>query len=175
MFSDKNKTSSYLLIAALALPIIALLLMTQFKRQHLQQGTLMTLAISGFDPRDLLSGHYLRYRIDYGVPLDCPQDEYTEAWVCLKPKAHFYREESDLDTASCTTWVSGYCEAGEFLAGIERFYIPEAYAQSLERQIRDQQGKVVIAINTQGEALVKELLIANQPWRESVQAQDKIP
>ena len=30
-------------------------------------GSEIILPISGFDPRDILSGHYLVYRIDYGI------------------------------------------------------------------------------------------------------------
>lgn len=156
-----------LLIAALALPILAL--GVDAFMHHLQRasGEAVTLPIEGFDPRDLLSGHYLQYQVDYGVENGC--DGYIgSASVCLRPTRGIY-PRGDLP-ADCGLFIQGHCDDhGIFLANIERFYIPEEYAQSLEDKVRDHQGELALSVDRQGNAAIRDLLIDGKPWKEVAQ------
>ena len=57
----KNK----LLLILLLLPVICLFVWNCFLWYDKDSGTEITVRILGYDPRDLLSGHYIRYRIDW--------------------------------------------------------------------------------------------------------------
>lgn len=57
----KNK----LLLFILLIPVICLFVWNCFLWYDKDSGTEITVRISGYDPRDLLSGHYIRYRIDW--------------------------------------------------------------------------------------------------------------
>ncbi len=101
-------------------------------------GAPVTLAVAGFDPRDLLSGHFLTYRVAYGAdvcPASAPKDHAV--CVCLNKgegqrfhTAAWFGACADA-AASCADMLSGACRNGQFVAGIERFYFDERYADKL--------------------------------------------
>ena len=128
-------------------------------------GEEVILPITGFDPRDLLSGHYLIYRVDYGAEVDCAEQQ-GQASVCLRPTRGLY-PAGELPE-DCTLFIHGQCDSGVFNAGIERFYIPEAYAQALEQQVRDNQGELVLGVDQQGNAAIRDLLLDGKPWKQTV-------
>ena len=158
------------LVVALLLPILALGAMTWLKSHLRDSGTPITLPIEGFDPRDLLSGHYLTYRVDYAAG-DCPAD--TDAAVCLAPERSIVA--ADAIPHSCTLYIKGHCDSGQFRADVERFYIPEAYAQVLEQKVRDKKGAVELSVAADGTAVIRELLIDGVPWQQAVTLPDSVP
>lgn len=150
------------LLLALCLPIAALAWQTWQHQQHYNEGQDITLPIRGFDPRDLLSGHYLIYDVDYGVENIC---EYPDiAQLCMTDKPYILSKENE-QAGVCSLVLKGKCEKGEFKAGIERFYIPAAHAKILDQALRDQKGSITIAIDPKGKAQVKELWIEQQQWQ----------
>ncbi len=150
------------LIVALIVPILALAASAYLKSVQRSSGEEVILPINGFDPRDLLSGHYLIYRVDYGVEAGCNAYQ-GQASVCLRPTRGIY-PAGELPQ-DCTLFIHGQCDSSVFSAGIERFYIPEEYAQVLEAKVRDQQGEVVLAVDSQGNAAIRDLLIDGKPWK----------
>lgn len=151
---------------ALLIPIVGLALLTIYKAAVLKVGAEYTLPIRGYDPRDLLSGHYLIYGVEYGVADVCansnvvPGDPPREGFVCLEPKMFSFEKP-----ASCEAMVRGVCSGNRFVAGIEKFFIPEGRARELERAVIEQRGSIKISILGNGQAQVKELLVDGKPWR----------
>ncbi len=146
------------LILALLFPILALLLLATYKKYVLSFGEEVVLPISGYDPRDLLSGHYLIYRIDYGVYGICPAGTGQETgYVCLSPKMFSYAPPE-----GCSKLIRGVCNYGRFEAGIEKYFIPENNAKNLEEQIRSKAASIVLSITPSGHAQVKDLLVGDQ-------------
>lgn len=77
------------LVLALILPILCLAGYTGWHGWIAAQGQKVTLPIRGFDPRDLLSGHYLIYEVDYGLKSLCAkpgQEKRERFYLCLDPK-----------------------------------------------------------------------------------------
>ncbi len=148
------------LLVALLIPIAALAALAGWKGWIATTGHRVTLPIEGFDPRDLLSGHYLIYRIDYGVEGLC-EGKLGTAYVCLDPKGYFPDKP-----AECRLPLRGSCDATRFTAGIERFYLPEDKARALDRVVRDKRGSVVLALDGHGGAQVVDLLIDGRSWKE---------
>lgn len=64
-----------LLAAALLLPIMALAYSWIATYRLAQQGQEWLIPIRGYDPRDLLRGHYIQYRYDW--PVEVPRDGNT--------------------------------------------------------------------------------------------------
>ncbi|HPE59141.1 MAG: GDYXXLXY domain-containing protein [Thiothrix sp.] len=160
----------YLLLAAILLPIALLTGEAWTSHGKKYHGETLVLPIQGFDPRDLLKGHYLQFRIDYGLKSDtgCPASDIS-ASLCLAPEVRVYPED-ELPPA-CQRFIRGNCDGSErFLTGLERFYIPETDAKELENLIRQPDtGELVISLNPQGEARIRDLLINGRPWREALQ------
>lgn len=150
------------LVIALAFPIVALAALAAYKRSVLSFGNEVILPISGYDPRDLLAGHYLIYQIDYGLDGIC-SEKTTErvGYVCLEPKLFSYSLPE-----GCSKLIRGTCNYGRFEAGIEKYYVPQEKAKELEDQVRTNSASIVLSITEGGQAQVKDLLINGESWEK---------
>ena len=165
------------LFMALLVPIICLVLLAIYKGIKVAIGKEMIIPITGYDPRDLLSGHYLIYRLDLNNNELCSDDldkEY-EVYVCLNQNKDNTVNSSQVSAflvekmrGSCDAILKGKCKQRRFLAGIERFYIPEEHSKKLDKVIRDSKGKLVVSIDRNGKAVIKDLLINDRPWMEYI-------
>lgn len=160
-------SSKKFVIGALALPIICLAGLALHKASIRQTGQEITLNITGYDPRDLLSGHYLIYTIDYQVADICNSSTRDqEIFVCPEQGSFHYDPPRH-----CPLFIAGRCQGLSFTAGVERFYIPEEHARPLEKLVIDKRGSVVLSVSWAGKAQVKELLIEGQPWFDYLRSQ----
>jgi len=155
------------LIAVLVFPILALMFLTGYKSYLWNTGQEVILPITGYDPRDLLSGHYLTYRVEYGIENLCGNQNGhrkrgRDGYVCLNPKQFsFYPMDS------CTLVIKGSCDGfNRFEAGIERYYIPEDRAKPLDKDVREGKASIVVSVQPSGKAQIKDLLIDGKPWRD---------
>ncbi|MBA4750402.1 MAG: GDYXXLXY domain-containing protein [Alphaproteobacteria bacterium] len=152
-----------LMIFSLIIPVVVL--MSFAVRHHLRKGsgTEITLPIYGYDPRDFLSGHYLTYIIDYGVKIPCESQKNHSTWyVCLDTKT------TSLDKPKgCAKLIKGVCKGGRFVAGTERFYIPETKAAFLDKKTQSGAAHLVMSVDEDGNALAKDLLIDGVSWKNT--------
>ena len=151
-----------LLFFALLLPVLLLASVAGWKSWVVVAGNRVILPIQGFDPRDLLSGHYLIYTIDYGIEGLCELGG-GPAFVCLDPKAFSWAKPP---AGQCRQLIRGRCDRTRFTAGIERFCIPEDRALSLDKAVRNRRGDVVLVLDGKGGAQVADLLIDGRSWQE---------
>lgn len=142
----------------LGLPILFLGMWGVSLKIQMNSGLEVRLPIRGYDPRDLLSGHYIQYQIDW-ENADCRQ---FENGIC--PKDEFCVK---------SLWGGKQC----------RFYIPEEHARALDNlfRVRNTDGVVVDVRNTDDmvfevmysykkgfKPMAKELLINGKDWREAI-------
>ena len=129
------------------IPLVILAAWSEWLYMQRASGTEVKVAISGYDPRDLLSGHYIQYTIDWDHT-DCSQ---FANGVC--PEGEFCKE---------ARW-GRQC----------RFYIPEKNAKELDRMFRkrnrtDTVFEVIYSYHKGREPIAKQLLINGKDWRESM-------
>ena len=143
-------------------PIVVLAGLTGYRKFHQSSGVEVILPISGYDPRDLLSGHYLIYQVNYGVPALCLNTPHaSEAFVCLDDKSfHTARP------MACQQLIKGKCHDSRFVAGIEKFYVPEQQAKVLEAKVMGNSASIKLSLLPNGSAQVKDLLIEGKSWKE---------
>ncbi|SNS60749.1 MULTISPECIES: GDYXXLXY domain-containing protein [unclassified Azospirillum] len=136
-----------LLLAALLLPTLVLagwagLIATR------QAGTPSTrVEIQGFDPRDLLRGHYLQARLKLGLsPGDAP------ACVCVEPENGPPGQPATRPLASCQPLEVGSCRypMADPLR-VLRIYVPQEKAADLDRRLRKGEQKLSVAVHFQGD------------------------
>ena len=119
--------------------------------------------IDGYDPRDLLRGHYLQFRLIVD-PLPtrepCIGDDCC---LCLTRGAP--GAVSGVELASCAT-AHADCDGAlpsTILRTPQRFYVPEDRAAALERDLRDaaerHTARAMLAVDRHGVAHVVALLI----------------
>jgi len=129
-----------------------------------ETGLRIELPIRGYDPRDLLSGHYLRYQVDYGENGKCPKDgeRHTRDWrepYCFCAQADtakpiYWSGYCADKPASCEYFIQGSCYYGDTIdAGIERFYISERLSH--EGVTLGDKAKVQLSVPRSGRAIVR--------------------
>lgn len=139
--------SKKILAIMLIVPFVGLFLWTMWLYTQQATGKEIKVVIAGYDPRDLLSGHYIQYTIDW-AETNCNQ--FPDG-IC--PKNEFCKD---------SRW-GRQC----------RFYIPEKNANELDKLFRkrnatDMVFEVVYSYHKGHEPLAKELLINGKNWRESL-------
>src|SRR5262245_44165272 len=160
------------LLFALLLPGFSLGTLTGYKAFKRQAGAVVRLPITGYDPRDLLSGHYLTYRLD--LPGAICETDADPVFICIDGEdGETSFTVPDLAEGSCKAILRARCEYGRVLAGVERFYVPEDRATELDRIVRGwgqnrARTKLELAVDRQGRATIRELLIDDKPWREAL-------
>ena len=134
----------YLWLIAFALPLIILIGWTITLYAQRQSGQDVRVQITGYDPRDLLSGHYIQYRIDWKAT-DCTQ---FENHIC--PDTKYFCKKA--------LW-GNQC----------RFYVPEKDAVRLDNMFRHRNRtkdtfEIIYSYRPGHKALAKQLLINGQDW-----------
>ena len=163
------------LIISLAIPILAILLSIGKYEYQVRSGEEWKFEIGGYDPRDLLKGHYLTYRILFDL------DEVEKRNSCRKLGGGMencclclQRETSKVKTMRCET-AAKLCDGminEKFLPRLRKFYIPENRGKSLENLVRSRKAEILLSIHPSGDPNVKELLIDGEPWKQAVQKED---
>ena len=162
------------LAAALILPVLCLIGLTVYKAAKIAAGKEIVIPITGYDPRDLLSGHYLTFRLDLDNESLCADynNNHSPVYACLRQLENNELNVNMANDASaepgCDAKLMGKCEYGIFSAGIERFYIPEEYAAELDKIIRNGKVKILVSIDKNGKAIIKDLLIYDHPWQDYI-------
>lgn len=145
----KNKSLIFILI----IPVICLFIWNCFLWYDKDSGDEIKVAIRGYDPRDLLSGHYIRYTIDW--------DKTNLAQFNNYP----FTKQDFVDSLNKNSL---------------KFYISEQYAKRLE-EILSQNGiftfvvnglkdkcfvEVVYSYKKGKHPIAKQLLVNGQDYRE---------
>lgn len=159
-------------VGALMFPILCLAVFVLWNVWIETQGQKLTLPIRGFDPRDLLAGHYLAYRIEYGFESLCtdPKNQHEKkTYVCFAPKKILgARPQSSV----CRKYLKGVCKNGRFQTGLDRFYIPQKYARKVEQAVINKRGEVILSLDGIGGAAITDLLIDGLSWKKWVSVKD---
>lgn len=169
----KNSLKFYLVVLG---PVAVMLGWTGYHAAVVAQGEKIRLRVEGYDPRDLLSGHYLRYRVDYGNEGVCQGHGQAAACVCLErlggagpARATWVgRCEARLD---CRLWLRGRCQYDRFEAGIERYYFPETLSQPLATVPED--ATIEVVLDGRGGGLVSGFFVGEEPLLDYARRQKR--
>ena len=159
-----NRYRRFLLPLALLLPLIGLALIWLQAERESHQGSEWDVPIAGYDPRDLLRGHYVQFRYDWpGVAEnDIPTSYGLQTGLCLSGKAPDIERVAIIDRAeygsspapSCDTIarVNPWSEEGTDGLVRDRIYIPQQAAREYTDKLANPalQGVVRIRINNNG-------------------------
>jgi len=163
-------------VFALALPCVVLGAWLARLEWGSRVGEEVTLKVVAYDPRDLLSGHYLQYAVQYGLDpcLGQPQGVSEETCICLESSAAGtavgrWTGVCTARPASCSQYLKGHCEYSRFQAGIERYYIPEDYSQILTRFPPN--ATIRVRLSGDGAAQITAFLVDGAPLAQFVAGQ----
>lgn len=174
-FDGKKKIG----LAFLALPFLAMMLMIGTNMRHLGHQE-YRLAIEGYDPRDLLKGHYLIFRYKWPADMvdmfaDHTYPRTAQVCACMAgppetPQVRFDAcESAHPRQKACERAVK--ISAGAGFGGyqpaddLRRYFIPEAHAPRLERMLGSGKHTFEVGIVPRGggQAQLKMLYIDGLP------------
>lgn len=165
-------TRRLLSIAALVLPLLGLGALWGNTWVASQQGTLWDVPVRGYDPRDLLRGHYIRYVYDWpGLPTERVFLDHSQAKLCITGRSpiiervtvqNYYEAGA---SAECAHPVRARNDTKSDIRGLESgiLYVPQARASALEKQLADPKLQGVILIRVRDDGLITPVDIRFRP------------
>ena len=145
------------------LPLLGIMAFMGQAQYRASTGEVYRARIMGYDPRDLLRGHYLRYRFDFSKQLTSSASLSDYCFVRKGEGRFSLSTVSSSDQESCTSRIKR-----SHLERAQKYFIPEEHAKALERQLRNQRAEVDLIINGNGNYSVGHLYLDGAPWEESV-------
>jgi hypothetical protein len=162
---------------AVLVPILGLMGLIARAEIALRAGEAFRIPITGYDPRDLLHGHYLQYSYAFdwqgqstcGVTQDGRPAALTPGCcVCLTrgaaEEATPAARQLDCDEARrCDGWLHV-----EPLMPPLRYFVPEQHARQLEQALLSRRAALDVTCSPGGQPALGELYLDGQSWRELV-------
>ena len=168
---------SLLWVASLALPLIGLGISWASTHRMAQTGTDWEVPVMGYDPRDLLRGHYITYRYDWpGLNREGQFGFVNE--LCIEGKAPLVTrvsipgmpqvEEAGVPppkTPVCAITArapgGGDAQGNGLEGGI--YYVPQTQALGLEEKLRDPKLQGVITLRIREDGITRPVGLRFQP------------
>jgi len=154
-------------IVSVLLPILAISGGIVRSEWHLHSSRSYSFAITGYDPRDLLRGRYIQFRVQ--IPRGTGTGDCSGPECCLCLQRGENGEATPTRRMSCAS-APVQCDAFVIereLRQIRRYYISEAQATSAEAWVRqaarDQRARVRIEVDAQGHPQLSALTIDGRP------------
>jgi len=159
-----NRYHRFFLPLALLLPLVGLGLIWLQAERESDQGSEWDVPIAGYDPRDLLRGHYVQFRYDWPAveENDIPTWYGSQTGLCITGEAPTIEKVEIVDRAeydrssapvcAATARVNPWSEEGEDGLVRDRIYVPQEAARDYETKLANPelQGIVRIRINNSG-------------------------
>lgn len=178
-------------LLALALPLVGLAGMWASTERWHRQGTDWLVPVEGYDPRDLLRGHYVQFR--YAWPGAEAPDFAAEAAAgaadypfggCLEGEAprldRVRRLASEAEREACPAYLAPDLFGmfgGPDLPREGRLYVPQTAGGRLEEQLRspERQGMIRVRLRSDGTVTPLELTFAPRPVAPDAGADSPVP
>jgi hypothetical protein len=185
-----SKQRSWIAAALLFLPVIALAMMVYCNYADKAKARIWTMDIEGYDPRDLMYGHYLMFRFAdrYGVDYNACKGDYENCCVCLGTDAKQAVAAKAMECkAAKLQCPEAHPRLPKFLS-MTRYYVPEDAAKDLEGVLRqtwipqeydEKTGKLLppkrpkdqpiaridVHVTPRGNLYLGDLTVNGMPWR----------
>lgn len=171
--------------AALALPVLALATLIGLQEREFHGATVVNVPIRGYDPRDLLRGHYIQGQFDWdweGEPAASSSSTSADGAACVltadapKPRLRFLAgwKAGDRVGDECRAIIAGrgWARRGGIAArfapatldsggGQVKLFVPEDRAADLETLLLERPGALTVdlAVRPDGSAAIKALRV----------------
>lgn len=170
------------LIVSIVFPLCVLFGLVLKTEIDIKQGKRLKLAIEGYDPRDLLRGHYINFRYQWDFDeektqkfIDINKDYHIkDVYICIPSNRKVYPVVELDDNENCEMRVFGKFKTNkslpryDFALGIEKYYVPEKFSKTLEDELRSKKGEVELVVNSQGRAVIIDFLIDGISWEKII-------
>lgn len=170
-------------IVLLVAPILLFVFFILQAANNQNKGTAWTVPVSGYDPRDLLRGHYVQFNYDWNWVESEESCIGDHCCLCLNKSGDvYYNPQASLIVCDkkqmekqCESHIKGrgylsFDNQNLFVSkqNINRFYVPENHAKELDSMLIDEgaghQFDIVLNVTGNGRAFIKSMNIDNQDF-----------
>jgi hypothetical protein len=160
---------------AVLVPMLGLLVLVARAEVLLRSGASFRVAIEGYDPRDLLRGHFLQYRFRFNWqgestcgPLSggFPEGVDPSCCVCLSSDVDSNAQARQVacdQVGGCDGWLEGASISPPL-----RYFVPERNASNLEDALRGREAALTVTCGPGGQPAIGELYLDGRPWRDLI-------
>ncbi len=163
-----------ILAAALLLPLAALATSWAMIHRQAQQGQDWLIPIEGYDPRDLLRGHYVQYRYAWPTgPLREGEDRVDPAYasaLCVTgttPNIQMVRPAAQVhdETKDCAIILRATLGARQEVRGLESgiFYASQAQAIALSAKLADPRLQGLVRVRVRADGVMRPVALDFRP------------
>ncbi|MFL0354950.1 GDYXXLXY domain-containing protein [Erythrobacter sp. GH1-10] len=162
--------------AAIALPALGLGGLWALTDYQSRQGTEWDVPIQGYDPRDLLRGHYVEFTYDWPLVREESDERDLAPWervpierLCLSGEAPVIetavRIENDAEAAQCTDLAVANPYGVYSYDGLNRgrLYAGQDRALEIQEEMRDPDKRGIVRIRVREDGTVTPLAIRFRP------------
>ena len=133
-------------------------------------GEVWKFEISGYDPRDLLRGHYVNYQVEFDWQKDkgvC--HDKKDCCLCLNRK----RDSLDLTKVSklSCSLATKRCDGlirEEYVQELRKYFILGDKGKALEKTIREKRAEILVFMSDEGHPVVLDLLLDGNTWSTAI-------
>jgi hypothetical protein len=156
-----------LLAAALALPLVAFAGAWAHTHWRAQQGQEWLVPVAGYDPRDLLRGHYVQYRYEWPVAAGASSSAAYADSLCLRGKAPDiasvkpYPGPDDRCAIIVRSTLGNRAEVRGLDTGI--LYVSQERGISLSKQLADPQLRGFIRVRIRPDGVMRPVYMEFKP------------
>jgi uncharacterized membrane-anchored protein len=161
-----------LLALVLALPLASVVVAIVRAELQRAQSEAWTFVASGYDPRDLLHGRYVQFRIDFAAGrerttenLACSNEDPACCLCLTRTQSSDIPLTRRMSCADAAQSCDGMLQT-RLIERLDRYSVSEEQAEVLEERVRTAGSKgrlhVVLWVDPSGQAEVKELRIAGE-------------
>ena len=158
---------------AVIIPVLGLLVLIGRAEYAVRSGESWLIPITGYDPRDLLHGHFLRYQFQFnwqGIDTCGSSFERSlDASCCLclnrNNERGFDPPVSQMDCEQAQETCDGWLHSASVMPPL-RYFVPEEQALNLEQQLQTKPAWLQLTCGPEGTPAISELYLDGHPWRE---------
>lgn len=178
---NERRVNRWLQIAVVV-PVVGLVGLIARAEFGLRSGPSFRIPIAGFDPRDLLHGHYFSYQYAFN---------WQGASNCGSERESVPQPTLDPACCLCLTRVEGsvqnpevrqvWCEEARtcdgwlrtnFVQPPLRYFVPEDRAEALEKALQDRKASLELNSDPRGQPRIHDLYLDDRPWRDALGTDD---
>ena len=154
-------------LAAVLLPALGLAMLWGQSHNTYNQGTEWDVPVMGYDPRDMLRGHYVEFTYDW--PLEGAAAESGLAFLCLSGEAPRLDSatplENEADLAACAHPLRAGEDHVYGMTSLERgrLYLDQYKAAMIDAQLRDGDQRGIVTIRQREDGSFTPVAIRFRP------------
>ena len=171
-----NRYRRLFLPLALLFPLFGLGLIWLLTERQSDQGTEWDVPIAGYDPRDLLRGHYVQFRYDWPMVRenDIPAWSGSRSNLCIigsSPRIERvemqdpFRPVPEASTLNCDAVAKAnpWSEEGDDGLLRDRIYVPQQAARDYQARLADPELQGIVRIRINNSGYITPLSLAFRP------------